>query len=267
MSKTDGVSFAILFGVLFLLAPPLLTESKIFDTKQLTRQIKLEVKVAQVTKHPLLTRGALDYLSEKIRRVPEDTSTGIPCGDVAAITEEDELAKIAAEVVSASNIEIKNLKEKYYCYRFDILSYFIAKHQNTYLQYALDNGFDAPFIYLPDSQFSDILYLFNQAVFAENKEALALLPNNGAQHLYSVLENFISKTDDILVNKEQEIGIRSFKYKRRDANSDDVVFAVLHNNKYDLETARDYIPKKLRQAEYLKALNTLIDTRRKSNEY
>ncbi len=260
MSKTDGVSFAILFGFLFLLAPPLLTESKIFDTEQLTRQIKLEVKVAQVTQHPLLTRGALDYLQENQDNLLEDEENAVSCKDTPAVISEDKLAEIATEIAKASQEQKQELKDKYYCYSFEILSYYIAKHQNKYLQDTLDIGFDEELINSQNAGNYNISHLFNQAVLAENKEALALLAEKDGQYLYSALENFIDKNSKA-TNLEQETSKYSFKYKHRQADVDNLVYAVLHNSRYELAAAKKYIPRNLRRAKYFKALNTLIDIR------
>ncbi len=260
MSKTNGVTIVILFVVLFLLAPPLLSESKNFDTTQLTRQIKLEVKVAQVTQHPLLTKGALDYLPQKQDNLFKNEEKDVSCKDTTAIINEDKLAEIATEIAQASNEQKQELKNKYYCYNFEILNYFIAKHQNNYLQDTLNIVLGEELINSKNAGIYNMSNLFNQAVFAENKEALALLAEKYGQYLYSALKNFIYKNSKA-TNLRQETDKYSFKYKHRDANANDLVYAVLHNSEYELAAAKLYIPKELRRAEYLKALNTLIDIR------
>jgi len=248
MYKTNGIGVAILFVVFFLLALPLVAGTKTFDNKQLTRQITAEIKVAQILKHPLLTKGVFDYLSQDEN--PAETDTNLSCKD--RISDESELAEIAAEVAAAPAEKMPELKAKYHCYSFDILNYFIGKHQNEALKRALDGGFDEHFI------------LLNQAVFAENKEALNLLSSRG--YMYLALMNFISQNNTVL-NLEREIKKRAFRYKNRAGNANDLVRAVLHNNRYDLIAANKFIPPKLRQREYLKALNTLIYIRSVAKKY
>ena len=259
-----GEFISIFFMLMLLLSPPVVAQSKgLFDSKQFTKQIRLELKVAQVTKHPVLTRGPLDYLSEGGRNTVEDDNEAefYLCEDKPALTDEETLADIAKEVAFAPNEEIEELKSKYYCYRFDILSYFIAKHQNDALKRALDSGFDEYFISVKNSGPYRVLYLLNQAVFAENKEALNLISEKGGQYLYLALLNFIPLDDEKFIDWPSEIKKREHKYKNRKVGADDLIHAVLHNSQYDLATVKEFIPKESRQAEYLRALNSLIDIR------
>ena len=259
-----GVGFISTFLMLILLlAPPGAAESKeLFDGKQFTKQIRLELKVAQVTKHPLLTRGPLDYLAEGGRKTADDDNSAdfYLCKEKPALIDESILAGMAGEVASAPEYQLEELKSKYYCYRFDILSYFVAEHQNEALKRALDKGFDEYFAAVQNPNPYNVLYLLNQAVFSENKEALHLLAESGSRYLYLALLNFIPN-DDKIIDWQTEIKKREHKYENRKVNHNDIVYAVLHNNQYDLATVKEFIPKELRQAEYLKALNSLIDIR------
>ena len=258
-----GGFVSMIFMLMMLLSPPgVSAENKgLFDGQQFTKQIRLELKVAKVTKHPLLTRKPLDYLAEGGRKYTEDKESEFyRCKEKPALTNEAALADIAKEVALAPDEQIKELKSKYYCYRFDILTYFITKHQNAALKRALDNGFDEYFISVKNPSPYNVLYLLNQAVFAENKEALNLLAASGNQYLYLALLNFITGRN-YDGNLDDEIKKREYRYKNRKVNSYDLVQAVLHNSEYDLATVKEFIPKKFRQKEYLKALNSLIDIR------
>lgn len=262
--KIGGVLIGASFTLMLVLAPPgVAQEKRLFDSKQFTKQIRLELKVAQVTNHPVLSRGALDYLQEGGRETPKDDNDAnyYLCKDIPVLTDEETLAGIAEEVAVARDEQIKELSSKYYCYRFDILSYFIAKNQNDFLKRALNNGFDEYFISVKNPNPYNVLYLLNQAVFAENKEALELLATNGGQYLYLALLNFIPQNDEEIIDWQTEIKKREHKYKRVKVNSNDLVQAVLHNSQYDLATVKEFIPKDSRQVEYLKALNSLIDIR------
>ena len=258
-----GVLISMIFMLMLLLSPPgIAAENKgLFDGQQFTKQIRLELRVAKVIKHPLLTRGPLDYLSEGGRKPAEDNESEFyRCNEKPILTDEAALADIAKEVALAQGEQIKELKSKYYCYRFDILNYFITTYQNDALRRALNNGFEEYFISVKNPNPYNVSYLLNQAVFAENKEALNLLSENGSQYLYLALLNFImGRNDD--GNLDEEIKKREYRYKNRKVNSDDLVHAVLHNSQYDLATVKEFIPKNSRQKEYLKALNSLIDIR------
>ena len=261
-----GGFVSMIFMLMLLLSPPgVAAENKgLFDGKQFTKQIRLELKVAQVTKHPLLTRGPLDYLAEGGRETADDNEAEFHiCKDKPALTDEAALADIAKEIALAPDEQIKELKSKYYCYRFDILSYFIAKNQNEALKRALNNGFDEYFISVKNPNPYKVLYLLNQAVFAENKEALNLAAQNGSQYLYLALLNFIPN-DEKVIDWPAEIKKRAHKYKNRKVGANDLVHAILHNSQYDLAAVKEFIPKDKRQAEYLKALNSLIDLRLQS---
>ncbi|MBO4707030.1 MAG: hypothetical protein J5594_00505 [Elusimicrobiaceae bacterium] len=267
MVKGGGL-IGMVFMLMMLLSPPgVAAENKgLFDSKKFTKQIRLELRVAQVTNHPVLTRGPLDYLQEGGRETPKDNNETnyYLCKDKPALTDDKTLADIAKEFVVASDEQIKELKSKYYCYRFDILSYLIAKHENEALKKTLDSGFDEYFVLLKNPNPYSTLYLFNQAVFAENKEALHLIAQNGSQYLYLALLNFIPQNDDKIIDWTTEIKKREHKYRNRKVGANDLVQAVLHNSQYDLATVKEFIPKNLRQAEYLKALNSLIDIRLQS---
>ncbi len=261
--KIGGGFISLFIMLMLLLSPPGVARSKeVFNSRQFTKQIRLELKVAQVTKHPILTRGPLDYLAEGGRKALNDDNSEefYHCKSVPAVTEEGILAGMAEEFASAANYQIEELKSKYYCYRFDILSYFIAKHQNEALKRALDNDFDEYFVGLKNPNPYNVLYLLNQAVFAENKEAVNLIAENGGQYLYLALLNFIPN-DDKFIDWQSEIRKREHKYKNIRVNSNDLVHAILHNSQYDLATVKEFIPKDQRQTEYLKALNSLIDIR------
>ncbi len=266
--KIGGGIISMLFILMLLLSPPGIAAEKkgLFDSKQFTKQIKLELKVAQVTKHPLLVRGPLDYLSEGGRKTTDDDNAAeyYLCKEKPILINEDILADMAEEVSSAPGYQIEELREKYYCYRFEILSYFIAKHQNDALKRALDRGFDENFITLLNPNPYNMLYLLNQAVFAENKEALNLLADYGEQYLYLALLNFIPPDDEKVINWPDEIKKYEHKYRNRKVDYNDLVYTVLHNNKYDLAAAKKFIPEDLRRMEYLKALNSLIDLRLES---
>ncbi len=262
MVKGGGL-IGILFMLIMLLPPPGVAESDgTFIKGQFSKKIRLELKVAQVTQHPLLIRGPLDYLAEGGRKPADENNSAefYRCKDKPILTEEGVLAGMATELASAPNYQIEELKLKYYCYRFDILSYFIADYQNDALKRALDNGFDEYFVMLENPNPYNMLYLLNQAVFAENKEALNLLADYGGQYLYLALLNFIPNDEDI-VDWQGEIKKREHRYKNRKVNSNDLVYAILHNDEYDLATVKEFIPKNSRQEEYLKALNSLIDIR------
>lgn len=273
MVKGGGL-ISTIFVLMLLLSPPgVAAENKgLFDSKQFTKQIRLEVKVAQVTNHPVLSRGPLNYLQEGGRETPKDSNEAnyYLCKDKPALTDEETLADIAREVAVASIDQIKELKFKYYCYRFDILSYFITKNQNDALQRALSNGFDEYFISVKNPNPYNVLYLLNQAVFAENKEALNLVAENCTKEdLYSALINFITKYD----SDEEVVERHKKKYNRLRLRYNDLAQAVLHDNIYDLKAVNDIIAqefksKKLWQEylrqEYLKALNYLIDIRLQS---
>jgi len=269
MVKGGGL-ISTIFVLMLLLSPPgVAAENKgLFDSKQFTKQIRLEVKVAQVTNHPVLNRGPLDYLYEGGRETPKDSNEAnyYLCKDKPVLTDEETLADIAKEVALASIDQIKELKLQYYCYRFDILSYFITKNQNEALQRALNNGFDEYFITLKNQNPYNVLYLLNQAVFAENKEALNLIAQKikSEKYLYSVLLNFITRNDEQNIYMDNEIRKREHKYRNRKVGANDIVQAILHNSRCDLATVKEFIPKNLRQAEYLKALNSLIDIRLQS---
>ncbi len=266
MIKGGGL-ISTLFVLMLLLSPPgVAAENKgLFDSRQFTKQIRLELRVAQVTNHPLLIREPLDYLSEGTRKALNNKVTEFySCQDKPALTDEETLANIAKEVLDAPDYKIKKLKSKYYCYRFDILSYFIAKHQNNALKRALKNGFDEYFIYVTNPNPYSVLYLLNQAVFAENKEALRLIADSGSQYLYLALLNFIPQKNEKVIDPAAEIKKREHKYKNRKVGANDLVQAVLHNSRYDLATVKEFIPKDLRQREYLKALDSLIDIRLQS---
>ncbi len=260
-----GEIISMISILILLLSPPgVAAENKgLFDSKQFTKQVKLELKVAQVTKHPLLVRGPLDYLAEGGRAVADDNNEAsyYLCKDKPILTDEGTLAEIAKEVASVPNYQIRELKSKYYCYRFDILSYFIAEHQNNALKRALDGGFDEYFIVVKNPNPYNLLYLLNQAVFAENKEALRLLADRNSQYLYLALLNFVPQNDEKFIDWPAEIKKRAHKYKNRKVDYNDLVQAVLHNSQYDLATIKEFIPKDSRQAEYVKALNSLIDIR------
>ncbi len=258
-----GSLIGMFFMLMMLLSPPGAGESDVLFTKgQFSKETSLEIKVAQVTKRPVLFRGPLDYLAEGGRKSAEDNNNAefYQCKDKPVLTEEGVLAGMAEEFAAAPDYQIEELKSKYYCYRFDILSYFIAKHQNEALKRALDNGFEEYFVMLENPNPYDMLYLLNQAVFAKNKEALNLLAESGGQYLYLALLNFIPN-DDKIIDWQGEIKKREHKYKNRKVNADDLVQAVLHNSQYDLVTVKEFIPKESRAAEYLKALNSLIDIR------
>lgn len=269
MVVKGGGSFISMFFVLImmlLLPPPVAAQSKgLFDSKQFTKQVRLEIRVAQVTKHPVLIREPLDYLSEGGRKVADDSNEAefYLCKDKPSLIDEDTLASMSEEVALAPSEQIKELKSKYYCYRFDILSYFIAKHQNEALKHSLNGGFDEYFISVKNPGPYNVLYLLNQAVFAGNKEALQLIADNikCGKQLYLALLNFIPQGDEKVIDWPAEIKKREHKYKNRKVNYNDLVQAVLHNNQYDLATVKEFIPKESRQAEYLKALNSLIDIR------
>lgn len=264
-----GGSFvSVIFMLILLLSPPGIAaeNEELFNSKQFTKQIRLELKVAQVTKHPLLNRSPLEYLQEGGREAPKDNNEAnyYLCKDKSVLTDEETLADIAKEVAFAPDEQIKELKSKYYCYRFDILSYFIAKHENEALKRTLDSGFDEYFVLLKNPNPYSMLYLFNQAVFAENKDALQLLAQNGSQYLYLALLNFIPQNDDKVIDWQTEINKRKHKYKNRKVGANELVHAVLHNSQYDLATVKEFISKESRQTEYLKALNSLIDIRLES---
>ena len=265
-----GGFVSIIFMLIMLLSPPgIAAENKgLFDGHQFTKQIRLELKVAKVTKHPLLTRGPLDYLAEGGRKYTDDNNAEFyRCKEKPILTDEAALADIAKEVALAQDEQIRELKSKYYCYRFDILNYFITTHQNEALKRALNNGFDEYFISVKNPSPYNVLYLLNQAVFAENKKALNLVAENCTKEdLYSALINFITKydSDDEVVERHKK------KYNYLRLNYNDLAQAVLHDNIYDLKAVNDIImqefeSKKLWQEslrqEYLKALNHLIDLR------
>lgn len=266
--KIGGGVVSAFFVLMLLLSPPGVAAEKkgLFDSKQFTKQVRLEMRVAKVINHPMLVRGPLDYLKEGGKEASTDTNEAsyYLCQDKPILTDEEVLADMAEEVAFAPNYEIKELRERYYCYRFDILSYFIAKHQNNALKRALNNDFDEYFISVKNPNPYYVLYLLNQAVFAENKEALRLLVERNSQYLYLALLNFIPQNDERVINWQAEIMKREYRYRNRKVNYNDLVHAVLHNSQYDLATAKEFIPKESRQAEYLKALNSLIDLRLES---
>ena len=267
--KKGGGFISTFFVLMLLLSPPGVAADKgLFDSKQFTKQIRLELKVAQVTNHPVLSRGPLDYLTEGGRKTAEDNNAAeyYLCKDKPELTDVGVLAGMAEEFASAPNYQIEELKSKYYCYRFDILSYFIVNHQNEALKRALENGFDEYFIAVKNPNPYNVLYLLNQAVFAENKEALNLLADKGGHYLYLALLNFIPQSDEQVIDWQTEINKRRHKYVRLKVNSNDLVQAVLHNSQYDLATVKEFIPKDFRHTEYLKALNSLIDLRIRSRE-
>lgn len=271
MAKGGGLIsiFFILLIMMLLLSPPGEAQSEgLFNSKDLTKQIRLELRVALVTRHPVLVRGPLDYLAEGGRKPADDDNEAefYMCKDKPELSDESTLADMAQEVASAPSNQIAELKSKYYCYRFDILSYFIARHQNEALRQALESGFDEYFISVKNPNPYNMLYLLNQAVFAENKEALNLLAQNAGQYLYLALLNFIPN-DDQIIDWPGEIKKREHKYKNRRVNYRDLVQAVLHNSQYDLATVKEFIPKNSRQAQYLKALNSLIDIRIHARNY
>ena len=269
--KIGGGFIGMLFMLMLLLSPPgvAVENKRLFDSKQFTKQIRLEVRVAQAIKHPVLLRQPLDYLAEGGRKVSDDDNAAefYLCKDKPPLTDEAVLAEIAKEVDAASARQIKELSSKYYCYRFDILSYFIAKHQNEALKRALANGMDEYFILVQNPNPYDMLYLLNQAVFAENKGAVSILAESGGQYLYLALLNFVPQNDEKLIDWQDEIKKREHKYRNRKVNSNDLVQAVLHNSRYDLATAKKFIPEEIRREEYIKALNSLIAIRiRSGNE-
>lgn len=267
--KIGGGFVSLFIMLMLLLSPPGVAESKrVFNSQQFTKQIRLELKVAQVTKHPVLTRGPLDYLAEGGRKqITDDNDAGFYlCKDMPPLTDEDELANIAKEVSSASVDQMEELNSKYYCYRFDILSYFIAKRQNSALKRALIGGINENFISVNNPNPYNVLYLFNQAVFAENEGAISILAENSGQYLYLALLNFIPQNDDKLVDWPNEIKKREHKYRNRKVGSNDLVQAVLHNSQYDLATVKKFIPENLRREEYVKALKSLIAIRTRSRE-
>ena len=177
------------------------------------------------------------------------------------------LANIAKEVADAPDNKVNELKSKYYCYRFDILSYFIAKHENNALKRALDGGFDEYMVSVKDAGPYNVLYLLNQAVFAENKEAVNFLSRRikSLKHLYFVLLNFVARRDNNDADWATEIKKREHRYANLRLCHDDLVRAILHNDQYDVATVneamtQEFGPNELRQ-EYLKTLNSLIDIR------
>ena len=261
-----GGLISMFFMLMLLLSPPGEAETKgLFDSRQFTKQVRLEIRVAQITNHPVLTRGPLDYLAEGGRKAEDDDNEAAfyLCKDKSALTDENTLADMAEEVSVALSEQMEELKSKYYCYRFDILSYFIAKNRNEDLQRALDGGFDEYFISVQNPGPYNVLYLLNQAVFAENKEALQTVADKikCGKHLYLALLNFIPQGDEQIIDWPAEIKKREHKYKNRRVNHNDLVQAILHNSQYDLATVKEFIPKEARQEEYLKALNSLIDIR------
>lgn len=269
MVKGGGL-ISIIFMLIMLLSPPgIAVENKrLFDGKQFTKQIRLELRVAKVIKHPLLTRGPLDYLAEGGRKPAEDNEAEFyRCNEKPILTDEDALADIAKEVALAQGEQIKELKSKYYCYRFDILNYFITTYQNEALRRALNNGFEEYFISVKNPNPYNVSYLLNQAVFAENKEALNLVAENCTKEdLYSALLNFITKYDSD--NEVVERHKKKYNYLR--LNYNDLAQAVLHDNIYDLKAVNEIIAQEFKskklgyeslRQEYLKALNYLIDLR------
>ena len=109
-----GGFVSMIFMLMMLLSPPgVSAENKgLFDGQQFTKQIRLELKVAKVTKHPLLTRKPLDYLAEGGRKYTEDKESEFyRCKEKPALTNEAALADIAKEVALAPDEQIKKFFE------------------------------------------------------------------------------------------------------------------------------------------------------------